>query len=163
MKATPERIEELLAEKTIDDGGCLIWTGRLSCSCGHPKHGTMLMRRAVWEARNGPLTPKELISTSCGNRLCLEHLEKVTRAEVSRRANADPRMKAAKRVKSAAWARANSKKLDMEKANAIRASADNDHTLAALYGVDHSMISKVRRNQAWVESFSSPFAGLGAR
>lgn len=158
-----DRVLTLLQENTIEDGGCLIWQGRLSASRGHPKHGTLVMRRAVWEAKYAPLDKADRITTTCGNPRCLEHLAKTTRSEIAQRVNADPRVKAIKRVKAAEWARANRAKLDMEKVRHIRSSTEDDHTLARQYGVDHSLISKVRTNKAWVDRTASPFAGLGER
>ena len=51
---------------------------------------------------------------------------------------------------------------NMEKAQEIRASDKPCHVLALVYGVDKSMVSRVRRGEAW-RDYSSPFAGLGAR
>jgi len=157
-----ERIQEILSLKATEDGDCLIWNGRLSKSCGHPKYGDMVMRREVWKARKGPLKAGQLVTTTCGNPKCLEHLAITNKSEVARRSNADPRVKASKRVSAAIVARARATKLSMEKAREIRLSDESDTALAKAYGVDHSMISKVRKNRAWVESFSSPFAGLMA-
>lgn len=161
MTSHQERIEKILSLNAIEDGDCLIWNGRLSKSSGHPKYGDMVMRREVWKARNGPLMACELITVTCGNPKCLEHLAITTKSEIARRTNADPSVKARKRLSGAKSARARANnKLSMEKAREIRLSSDNDLVLAKVYGVDHSMISKVKRNEAWVESFSSPFAGL---
>lgn len=164
LQALRATVDRLLAEKTEEDGDCLIWTGRASKKVGgQPKHGSLIMRRAVWAATRGPLEPGDLITVTCENSLCLCHLAKTNKSEISRKSQNRPQVRALKRIKSAAWARSNLAKLDMEKAREIRVSTEDDHTLAARYGVDHSLISAVRRNRAWVETMGSPFAGLGAR
>ena len=164
IKALREVVDRLLATKTMEDGDCLIWTGRASKKVGgQPKHGSLIMRRAVWVVTRGPLEPGDLVTVTCENSRCLCHLAKTNKSEVSKKAQNQPHVRALKRIKSAAWARANVAKLDMDKARTIRLSDEDDHTLAARYGVDHSLISAVRCNRAWVETMANPFAGLGAR
>lgn len=159
--AAKERILKALELNTHEDGGCLIWHGRCSCSRGHPKYGDLVMRREVWQMKNRPLKPGELVTVTCENKLCLEHLALTTKSEAGKKANADPRIIAIKRKRSMLFARSSpTAKLSMEKARAIRASTENDHAEAKKYGVDHSLISKVRRNKAWVEAETNPFAGL---
>lgn len=154
-------VQRLLA-RTTEDGDCLIWTARLSHSAGHPKWQNFSARRLLWEAQRGPLKASQLITSTCGNPKCLAHLAITNKAEIARKTNADPRVKAIKRAKSMAISR-KSAKLTMEKAREIRNSEQGNQELAALYGVSHALISKVRTHQAWLEPATSPFAGLGAR
>lgn len=150
-----------LEKHAHEDGDCLIWTGRLSCSRGHPKYGDLVMRREVWQMKNRPLREGEMVTVTCENKACLEHLALTNKSEASKKANADLRVRAVKRMKSMQIARSRpTAKLSLEKARAIRQSPDNDHVEAKKYGVDHSLISKVRLNLAWVEEVASPFAGL---
>lgn len=159
-----EKVQRVLAEKTYEDGDCLVWTGRTSYSRGHPKYGDLTMRRVVWELRNGPLKAGELVTTTCGRVDCLEHLAITDNSGRSKKANADIRVRAIKRIKATQAARARTTKLSLEKARAIRESTDCNHTEAAKWGVTHSMVSKIRRGLAWAESpAASPWAGLGAR
>lgn len=51
----------------------------------------------------------------------------------------------------------------MQKASVIRDSPEGIDELAALYGVDRTLISKVRTGAAWREMKATPFQGLGAR
>jgi hypothetical protein len=155
-------VEDALRGRVIEDGDCLIWTGSLSCSAGHPKYKDRPVRRMVWQAKHGELTPKQLVTTTCGNPKCLEHLALTNKSQIAKKTNADPRVKAIKALKSAAIGRARGK-LSMEKVRHIRASNQPNQELASLYGVTHGLISKVRTGKAWVECFASPFAGLGAR
>ena len=164
MAVNPEKVLRVLAERTVEDGDCLIWTGRVSYSRGHPKYNDMSMRRAVWEAKHGPLEPSQVVTTTCGRVDCLEHLAVTDCSERSRKANADLGVRAVKRIKGMAAARAKAPKLTMEAARAIRASEDDNHTEAAKWGVTHGMVSKIRTGRAWVEHpVASPWAGLGAR
>ena len=153
-------VEDLLA-RTREDGDCLIWTGRLNHSSGHPKWKNFTVRRLLWALQHGPLKPSELITSTCGNPRCLEHLAITSRAEIARKTNADPRVKAIKRAKSSAVARKKAK-LSMEKAREIRSSELTGKALAVVYGVSEDLISKVRHYKAWPEP-TSPFSGLGAR
>ncbi len=154
--------EDAMTGRTIEDGDCLIWKGRLSRSSGHPKYGDKVMRRVVWQAKNGPLLPGQFVTVTCGNPKCLEHLAITSKAEIARRTNANPRVKAVKRMKSTIASRKNAK-LTVEKARYIRESELDNHSLAQMFGVSHGLISKVRTNNAWVECAVNPFQGLGAR
>jgi hypothetical protein len=157
-----ELAEQAMNGRVQEDGDCLIWTGRLSCSSGHPKYKDHVVRRVVWQAEHGPLTPKQLVTTTCGNPKCLEHLALTNKSKIAKKTNADPRVKAIKQLKSTAHSRRTAK-LSVEKAREIRNSELGNKELADLYGVSHGLISKVRTNKAWLESYSSPFSGLGAR
>ena len=55
-------------------------------------------------------------------------------------------------------ARKSAKKLDMEKARQIRYSAVPAKEEAEKYGVDQSMVHKIRRGESWAEA--TPFSGL---
>lgn len=145
-----------------EDGDCLLWTGRLSCSSGHPKYKNFVVRRLAWQAKHGLLSPGQFVTATCGNSKCLEHLAITTKAEIARKSNANPRVKAIKRAKSMVTSRKHAK-LSIEKARFIRSSDLSNYELAAMYGVTHGLISKVRTYKAWIEAQSSPFAGLGAR
>ncbi len=154
-------VEELLAH-TFEDGDCLIWTGRLSGSSGHPKwKKSHTVRRLMWEMQVGPLKAGQLMTVTCGNPKCIQHLAITNRAEIARKTNADPRVKAIKRIKSSAIARKTAK-LSIEKAREIRNSEMTGKALAVVYGVSEDLISKVRHHKAWPEPIN-PFAGLGAR
>ena len=163
-KYKPEKVQRALDMHTKEDGDCLMWTGRLSCSCGHPKFGDMVMRRAVWVLRHGEIRPDQLVTVTCGRAACLEHLALTSKSEIAKRTNADPRVKAIKKIKNTKASRAKAPKLDMEKARAIRDSQDDNKTEAAKWNLSHGMVSKIRLGKAWAESFqANPFQGLGAR
>ena len=158
--ADNQLVQRLLA-RTVEDGDCLIWTARLSHSAGHPKWKNFSVRRLLWEAQRGPLKASQLVTVTCGNPKCLAHLAITNKAEIARKTNADPRVKAIKRIKSSAIARKTAK-LSIEKAREIRNSELTGKALAVVYGVSEDLISKVRHHKAWPEPIN-PFAGLGAR
>lgn len=156
------KVQAILDAKTVEDGGCLIWTGRTNGKHSHPKYGSLVMRRVVWEFRHGEIPPGYLVSVSCERGNCLEHLCLCTRTEVSRKGNTGTDTLVVKRAKSAAWARENIAKLDMDIAREIRASNEYCYVLAKRYGVNKSLISKIKRNLTWAEEATggNPFAGL---
>lgn len=158
-----EKIDQLLADRTIDDGGCLVWQGR---TCGGnvpaPKWKKYSLRRMVFERFHGPLKKSDLITFTCGNSLCLEyeHLKKTTRRMVSKIASQTEYNRRIKLEKGTIAARANGK-ITMEIARYIRASEKNGQELANELNISKSLVSRVRLNKAWQENIiGNPFAGL---
>ncbi|MGV2480270.1 UNVERIFIED_CONTAM: hypothetical protein IGO34_26065, partial [Salmonella enterica subsp. enterica serovar Weltevreden] len=68
----------------------------------------------------------------------------------------------ARAAKIAAARRAQSAKLDIQKARDIRMSSESGPVLAARYGVNKSRINAIKRGEAWKDHVN-PFYGLGAR
>ena len=54
------------------------------------------------------------------------------------------------------------KKLDIDKAREIRMSTESGPVLAARYGVNRSLISRIKRGTDW-KDYANPYAALGAR
>jgi hypothetical protein len=163
--ATQQECQEMYGRamatgKIIEDGDCLIWTGSLSKSSGHPKYCNQPLRRIAHQAKHGMLKKGEYTTVTCGNPKCLEHTAKVTKSEITKKQNADPRVKASKRAKNAAWSRANKAKLTLELAEEIRNSDETGPEIAARLNVSRSLASKVRTNQAWAAVNATPFSGL---
>ncbi|GKS85836.1 hypothetical protein AVMA1855_16810 [Acidovorax sp. SUPP1855] len=152
---------EQLHARCIEDGDCLLWQGGLSKSAGHPKFNNRSARRLVYELAHGPIPAGRNITVTCDCISCLnpEHLALTTKAEASRKANACPSVRAKKSVASAKASRPKGK-LTIEIAREIRASTGTCDELAAVYSVDRTLISKVRRGSAWRELVASPFQGL---
>ena len=78
------------------DGDCWIWTGAVNnqgygsaAAGGHNR--SMLAHRKAYEATRGPIPAGLTIDHLCRQKLCqnVNHMEIVTRAENSRRANAE--------------------------------------------------------------------------
>jgi hypothetical protein len=163
---TLKEIEALCQE----DGDCLIWKGSFSRS-GAPvrryrsKDGrgiTQQIRRRMLELKTGrPIPDGQVATNCCGNPACLAHLETTTRGEVIRRQwqLADVRARLIAAGTKASRARA---KLDLETAREIRESEETLEEVSARIGISPTTASLVRRNMAWRERESNPFAGLGA-
>lgn len=156
-----------LRHRCREEGDCLIWTGRHSVS-NVPRLGNASLRRLIYAEANGPFQDRFLVTTTCGNALCInpEHLKTTTKSAVLKRAYATSDLAVRRSITSTRTARANAK-LSIEAAREIRASGETIKVLAARYGVHQSLISFVRRGQAWKESAAAnPFQGLmqgGAR
>lgn len=82
----PEPIARRLA-KMIDKNGplrpgqetpCWVWTGPVTDK-GYGRFRTperwVRANRLVWEKVNGPVAPDHDVTMTCGNRLCVRHLE----------------------------------------------------------------------------------------
>ncbi len=158
-----QTLEKILSN-CIDDGGCMRWQGSLSASAGHPKIRNRSGRRVVYEIAFGPIPPKRFVGLKCECRDCLEptHMHLVTKSQASQKGNASPGVRLRKAVASAKAHRARGK-LTMEQAQEIKASSLSCDEGAERYGVDRTLISKIRRGRAWHDLTPNPFTGLGAR
>ncbi len=156
-------LQTLLA-KCREDADCLLWTGSLSHSSGHPKYNNKAARRLVYALAKGPIPPGKLVTTTCGCAQCLspEHLALISKSQAAVKGNACLTVRMRKAIASAKANRPKAK-LDMQKAEEIRGSSATLDELAERYAVDRTLISKVRRNEAWREMTATPFQGLGAR
>lgn len=139
--------------------GCWIWGGATT-QMGYPiikngKRGCLFARREAARLAGMTLERAEPVTTTCGNRLCLnpEHLQKSTTQAIAKAAalrgaySTQPRAKAiAERRRGGAGA-----KLTMEQAREIRASQDSGPVLAERYGVNRSLINSIRRGEAWID------------
>jgi hypothetical protein len=155
---------QFLLDKCHEDADCLLWTGSLSKSSGHPKYNNKAVRRLVYALAKGCIPAGHYVTVTCDCPACLnpQHLRLTTKAEITAKAHNCPTVKA-KKVISCAKASRKTAKLTMEKAREIRASIKTCDELALEYGVNRTLISKVRLNKAWRENHASPFNGLGAR
>lgn len=150
--------------RCIPDGDCLRWQGGLSKSAGHPKINDKSGRRLVYELAHGPIPDKALLTITCECMDCLNpaHLALTNKAEVSRKVNASQSMRMRKAAASAKAKRPHAK-LTIEQAREVRDSIGRCADVAALYGVHLTLVSKIRRGEAWRELGPNPFQGLGAR
>ena len=153
-----------LLGKCREDADCLLWTGSLSHSSGHPKYNNKAARRLVYELSKGQIPAANYVTVTCGCATCLnpDHLRLTTKSEITAKAHSCPTVKAKKRV-ACAVAHRKTGKLTMEKAREIRASTKTCDELAQLYGVDRTRISQIRTNKAWRETTAAWHQGLGAR
>jgi hypothetical protein len=157
---------ELVREKCIEDGDCLIWQAAKSPS-GAPYmkvhgYGSMPVRR--WIAGNvlGLQIDGRMASTICGNSACVEpeHVEMKTRSKMQRDAvkrtqyHLNP-VRNQKLYKAAA-ARSPYSKETVEK---IRAAEGSQRSIARDFGVSFAMVNRIKNGQSH-RNYSSPWAGL---
>lgn len=159
-----QTMESLIA-RTDEEGDCLIWKGYIGN--GVPQvshHGKVIaVRRLMLELQGRVLRIGDHAASKCRNPSCVnpEHISHRNKFQHSAAMHSAPRNEEVRAAKLAAFRRKTAK-LDMEKAREIRCSDESGPVLAARYGVDKALVSRIRRNEAWRE-FSNPFAGLGAR
>lgn len=160
-------------------GECWEWSGAVGgncipCACiptAYPKQPDTRARRVTvtalaWEAYTGKSATGKSVWRTCCNHLCVnpEHLRAGTRAQM---ADYLVSKGAYKRTPASIAAitkgKRKSAKLSMVQAREIRASTLPAAALAPIYGVHHSLVTRIRRGEAWRESVavSSIFA-MGA-
>lgn len=151
--------------RCVEDGDCLLWDGSVDRR-GFPRFNikvngkpkTYQVRRLAWELKNGRPVPAGMkVTSTCGHRLCLQHLDLITHGEAVSKAANQPQS-IARRIANGLKMRAVAK-LDMEKARYIRESTKTTVELAGELGVSFSQAARIRRGEAWKE-YSNPFAGL---
>lgn len=156
-----------ILDSTEEVGDCILWTGAIG-NAGHPIYkprgcGCTLVRRAMFELAGGELEPRIPIDTRCGERTCVnpDHLFKATVSGIAKRAARKGAWKSKTRAAKIAAAKRAKGKLTIEQAREIRMSTESGPKLAAIYGVNKSLITGIRSGRNWKEySNSNPFAGL---
>ena len=157
-----------LADRTQEDGACLIWKG--GCCNGHPatRHNgkTVLVRRLLWQELHGEIPAGHIVRMTCECKKCIEpaHMKCTTYQRLAKQLGALGVMSGPVRSAAIQKAKRNSKqcKLTLDAVRAIRASDETTIVLAARYGVAQAHISKVRKHKCQID-YQSPFTGLGAR
>lgn len=146
---------------------CWIWQG-YTTKIGYPmaKIGgkAQLVRRVVCELDGRPPAPRQPVAARCNDKLCCKpaHLYPSSIKVIAKAAAKRGAFSSADRAAKIAATKRAAGKLTMEKAREIRMRPESAPVLAPIYGVDKSLINKVRSGKAW-RDMSSPFAGLGAR
>ena len=162
----PTSADEMLAyleRKTVRDDmtECMVWQGHAHLG----KHPQMRWegkatsaRRVAFEFLRGPIKGVKQIGVreDC-HCLCIdpEHLVARTKAQAGK----GHLVKLATKVKIAETRRGQSLKLDSATVHAIRNSDDAGRALAEQHQVSNSMVSRIRRGNAWRE-YTGPWAGL---
>ena len=170
----PQRITDTLAlmkilDRTVEEGDCLIWTGATG-RYGHPLYRASngpctYVRREVFRLAGGVLAARVPIATTCDERKCVnaDHLVSSTIGKISRKAAKNGAWTVMPRVmKMAATMQKKVGKLTMSQAREIRQSSESSPVLAARYGVDKTVVTKIKRGKSW-RDYSSPWTGLGGR
>jgi hypothetical protein len=126
------RFRKGLHRYRVDEAtGCWLWTGPIN-PAGYgslPRGGGA--HRAMWIAHRGAIASGLHIDHLCRCRACVnpEHMELVTCGENTRRGDLA--------------------KLTWDDVRAIRTSTEGVRATARRYGVDHSVVSRIRRRLAW--------------
>tara|TARA_R100000365_G_C2748380_1_gene79765 strand:+ start:1651 stop:2196 length:546 start_codon:yes stop_codon:yes gene_type:complete len=160
-------------------GECWEWAGAVGgncipCACiptAYPKQPSTRARRVTvtalsWEAYTGKSATGKSVWRTCCNQLCVNpaHLRAGTRTQMCAYLVG---MGAYRRTPASIAAITKGKrkeaKLTMAQAREIRESTLPAIVLSATYGVHHSMVTRIRRGEAWRETVaaSSIFA-MGA-
>jgi hypothetical protein len=166
------KLLQRIKSRCIECGDCHEWQGSATKS----PTGTMypsvrvngkakMVRRIVYEATHGSIRAKHAIRTTCGNDLCVNgaHLATNTTSQIATiAARAGKFSGFARSAKIANSKRARDAKLTQEIATEIRFSEETGPVLAARYGVNRSLVVRIKAGKAW-RDYSNPFMGLGAR
>lgn len=141
----------------VDEDGCWLWRGK-SIGGRHPvarvDRVEVLIRRHVFHVQGKYLKSSRLhvVRPTCGTLTCVcpDHLETISRGTMSRESavKMNSELRTAKTM--AGRIAAGQVKLSYEKAEAIRLDPRRHAVVAADYGVNPSMVSRIRRGQAWV-------------
>ncbi len=151
-------VADLLAN-TIEEGDCMLWTGRAEQG-KFPRFGRLPVRRALWTLVNDGVPHGLQVGCKCGTPLCVnpDHLIARTKSKALRGIPKKPDVIA----RITLTKRATHGKLSMEIARAIRASDKSCRELDREYGLCAGKAWKIRNNLTWKDG-SNPFTGLGAR
>lgn len=148
-----ETIAERLARHSMPEpnSGCLLWTGAVA-SHGYGvfayagRYG-LTAHRASWEVAHGPIPAGLFVLHKCDVRPCINpnHLFLGTHQDnmddmqaKGRRSNVAPR-----------GVHHRAAKLNEEQVREIRADNRTIRSIAAAYGVDRTLISRIKRRQLW--------------
>lgn len=153
------------------DTGCWLWTQAVS-EDGYPQfqltelfgRRSMYVRRVVYAIACGPLTSRQLVTSTCENPLCCAplHLRAMAPSQFAR-TGFRKLSQSRGALHGAAVKRSRKRPYKLEgKAAEIRArlaAGESQTALAKEYGVHKTTISHLWRGKSWAEA--SPFSGLG--
>lgn len=153
---TPEQLKA----RCIEDGDCLIWYTKDKGQDG-PRVSIDGKRQYVRPLIYGKAIPKGMVlTTSCGNRLCLAHVVARSQSWISRRTMASVAVNPAYRAKMSA-VKSKGSKLSDDAVRQIRASDRPAKVDAEEHGISAAYVNMIRNGQ-FRRDYSNPFAGLAA-
>jgi len=162
MKQQKIHTTTTLKEKIIEVGRCWEWTGY--CANGTPyvfHAGKMIsVRRLFTQLLKKPVMDGYYVA-NCGNGLCVnpKHIIYNDAKEHMKKGNSKALKSPTRRLKIQIYKRATNAKLTQEMADEIRYSEGPSRVIAAKYGVNRSVVCRIRTGKAWV-NLQNPFAGL---
>jgi hypothetical protein len=162
MKPQKTHTITTLKERTIEDGDCWEWQGY--CANGTPSvfhAGKMIAVRRLFTQLLGNTVREGYYVPKCGNGLCVnpDHTTYNDPKQHMKKANRKALKSPTRRLKIQIHKRATNAKLTQEMADEIRCSEGPSRIIAEKYGVNKSVVCRIRAGKAWV-NLSNPFAGL---
>lgn len=156
---------EHIRSRTAEEGSCWIW--RLGVDAGgYPQmsvkgYACKSVRRLALIAVGRPPAPRMPVTAKCNCKTCVnpDHLVQSTTKVIAVAAAKRGAFSRPDRAAKIAAAKRPLGKLTMDKAREIRLRTEPAHVLGPIYGVDKSLITRIRAGKCWRE-YSSPFAGL---
>lgn len=163
MKKKTKQTLESIKKRTVEIGDCWEWQGYMANGVPYVSHeGKMISVRRLITILSGATLRDGYYVPKCGNAKCVcpDHItfrhEKLHMA-ISGKKSA---YSVARAAKIQAFKREHASKLDVMKVMDIRASDLPNRKLAEIYGVNRSVIWRVKTGRAWIDLNNNPFAGL---
>lgn len=169
--AKPKTIHtfESLMDMTIEEGDCRLWDKYLGNGVPMVYHdGKLIQVRKLILTLQGVDVWAKYTAAKCNNPLCVEPDHIIQRSpkqqyiHIGKRLSFAPSNQA-RIAKITKACREASGKLTQEQAIEIRMSDESGPVLSERYGIDRSMVSRIKRGKNWAMEFGNPFAGLGMR
>lgn len=159
---------EAIRARCDEVADCWIWRDGTTAD-GYPifkptgQRKCVLVRRYVFELAGGKLRPRVPVVAKCGERKCVNPAcaKESTTAKIAQEAGKRGSYSALSKRAKVAKLKRKTGKLDMEKAAEIRASGETSRALGAKYGVNPTLISRIKRGLQW-QDYSNPWQGLAA-
>lgn len=158
---------ESLKAKTVEVGDCWEWQGYFANRVPQICHGGSMIsvRRLFTDLMDLGYPEGGYIVPKCDNNACVyfAHFKHYTDQKFavyrSKRAAKSATGNLMRSMKIQAFKRATSAKLTQEQADAIRLSTRPSREEAKIYGVDKTVICRIRAGKSWV-NHANPFSGL---
>lgn len=152
-----------LKARTIEEGDCWNWTGYVGNKVPQVSHdGKMIsVRRLFRDLLGKPVRKGWFVLPTCGNIECVnpDHSKLLSPKQFTQHMGKKAGGSLSRKVKIQAYKQRTVGKLTWEQADEIRLSTEPSRQTAAKYGVDKSLICRIRAGKSWIR-YNSPFAGL---
>jgi len=166
LTSATELLMDLIAKTEEFGDSCLLWT-KATNPDGYPifkhsKQGCQLVRRTVFLLDGGELKCRQPLQMVCEEKACINpaHMRATSWSAVGKTAAKKPgAWKGITRRQRIADARRGKMKLTMDQAREIRNSDESGPVLALRYGIDKSMVNRIKVGKAWVE-LNNPYLAL---